>query len=220
MSYMTTTMFAPRIWGFDFSHPQAQVALAAGWRRADILWEDLMVAGNAAWLKGEKSLASMCFRRASWVARLCFDARDLRRATVLVNRGIVAREAGKTVRAAAFFAKAVSIWDSASGQAVADMQIAPRSRSSLFHLRMEALHRDTYHDNFRKRISMIASEVRAAVENYQQDQLPECRLYSRWIGERPTVYDDTRKVIGACLLIVDSPPPDSIKRPSSKRLNS
>ena len=204
MSYMTTTMFAPRIWGSDFSTPQARVALAAGWCRSDILWEELMVAGNIAWKDGNKGQAATCFRRASWVARLCFAQTDPRRATVLVNMGILMRAAGRGGKASGLFRKALSIWDATIERAVAEMQISPRSRSSLFHLRMEALHRDTFHGNFRIRIGNIASEARMAISNYETNQPQECRLYSRWIGEKPTVFDDTRKVLGACLLIVEA----------------
>ena len=203
MSYTTMNMFAPRIWGFDFSTPQAQTALAGGWRKSDILWEELMVAGNGAWAEGDKAVAAKCFFRAAWIARLCFDRRDLRHATALANRGILAKDAGKPARADTFFRKALAHWDAAAERAVADMQIAPRSRSSLFHLRMEALHRDTYHGNFRTRINAIAAEVRTAIANIEAGAPAGCRLFSRWNGERPTVYDDTRKVIGACLLIIE-----------------
>lgn len=204
MSYMTMTMFAPRIWGFDLSGPQARIALQAGWRRSDILWEGLMEGANAAWAAGDRARAAQLFRRASWVARLCFARDDLRRATVLINLGIVARMAGQGRRAAACFARAAAIWDACAERSIAGMQIAPRARSSLFHLRMEARHRDTYHANMRLRLGKIATEVRAAIDALAGGQKPDCRLYARWRGERPNVYDDTRKVLGACLLIVDA----------------
>ena len=204
MSCTTTTMFAPRIWGFDFTTPGARVALAAGWGRTDILWEGLMEAANAAWVDGDQARAGTCFRRASWVARLGFPRDDLRRAAVLASRGILARERGQEPRAQRHFAKAAALWDGCAGEAVAGMQIAPRARSSLFHLRMEARHRETYHDNMRLRLGRIADEVRAAISALQQGQSPGCRLYSRWRGERPNVHDDTRKLLGACLLIPDT----------------
>lgn len=209
MNSTTTNMFAPRIWGSDFSSPQAQVALQAGWRRADILWEELMVAGNVAWLNADRQRAVKCFGRASWVARLCFNQGDLRRAAGLINRGIILREAGRTARASALFQRALSLWDTSAEHAVAEMKISPRARSSLFHLRMEARHRETYHDNFRVRMTKIASEVRTDINNLLADQPRCCRLYSRWIGERPAVFDDTRKVFGACLLIIDGLPTSS-----------
>lgn len=203
MSFMTTNMFAPRIWGFDLSSPAARVARAAGWSRADVLWEGLMEAGNAAWKEGDKHRAATLFRRAYWVARLRFAQGDLRRVSGQVNLGIVARECGQEARAKARFASAGADWDRVVGPAIKTMEISPRARSSLFHLRMEALHRDTYHNNMRLRIGKIADEVRGAIAALEQGGSPECRLYSRWLGERPNVYDDTRKVLGGCLLIVD-----------------
>lgn len=203
MSCTTMNMFAPRIWGFDLGSPEACIARLAGWSRADLLWEDLMERGNAAWVQGDARRAATLFRRAYWVVRLAFARDDLRRATGLVNLGIVAREAGREARARTCLHRAGVLWDACAERAIAGMRIAPRARSSLFHLRMEALHRETYHDNFRTRITRIANEVRAAIRNLEAGQPPECRLYARWLGERPPVHDDTRKVLGACLLIVD-----------------
>jgi len=193
----------PRIWGFDLNSPEARAARQAGWSRADILWEGLMEAANAAWAEGQKKRAGVLFRRAAWVARIAFRRDDLRRATGLVNQGILAREAGLSARANTYFSKAALQWDTQAAAAVAGMKIAPRARSSLFHLRMEARHRETYHDNMRLRLGKIATEVRGAIDALAAGQVPECRLYARWRGERPNVHDDTRKVLGACLLIVD-----------------
>ena len=204
MNSTTTTMFVPRIWGFDLSSPEARVARQAGWGRADILWENLMEAANAAWIANDKARARDLFRRASWVARLCFARQDLRRATVWLNQGILADEAGQKRRAKAGFAKAAAHWDANAMMAVTNMKIAPRARSSLFHLRMEARHRETYHGNMRLRLGKIADELRAAIDRLAMGQGAECRLYARWRGERPNVYDDTRKVLGACLLIIDA----------------
>ncbi|WP_294615024.1 tetratricopeptide repeat-containing protein [uncultured Roseovarius sp.] len=201
---MTTNMFAPHIWGCDLGSPAAQVARAAGWSRADILWEGLMEQVNEAWARGDRSRAATLLRRAHLVARFVFHRNDLRRATVDANLGILAKAAGRHGRAKAHFAKAAKQWDANATASIGAMQIAPRARSSLFHLRMEALHRNTYHDNFRLRIGRIADEVRGAIAALEEGTKPECRLYARWIGERPTVYDDTRKTMAACLLIIDS----------------
>lgn len=204
MSFTTTIMFAPRIWGFDLSTPEARVARQAGWRRADILWEGLMEAANAAFVAGDTARAASLFRRGAWVARLTFARDDLRRATGLVNLGLIARLTGREDRACRLLQKALQNWDYCAEQAIAQMQIAPRARSSLFHLRMEARHRATYHDNLRKRLTAIAAEVGGAIRDLEQRTPPAHRLYSRWLGERPTVYDDTRKVLGACLLIAET----------------
>lgn len=203
MSSMTTNMFAPRIWGFDLNSAEARVARQAGWSHADILWEALMNTANGAWNAGEQTRAKRLFRRARLLASLFFNRNDLRRITGGVNLHILNYGKGNDVRAKASFARAAMQWRDVVGDAVRNMEIAPRARSSLFHLRMEALHRDTYHDNLRLRIGRIAEETQESLEALAKGQRPAHRLYSRWLGERPSVYDDTRKVLGACLLIAD-----------------
>ncbi|MEB8386763.1 tetratricopeptide repeat protein [Rhodobacteraceae bacterium KMM 6894] len=203
MSFMTTNMFALRIWGFDPTSAQTRIALGAGWRRSDILWEGLMEGGNVAWLAGDIPLAARLFRRAFWVAKLTFARSDLRHAAAQANLGMIARRQGRSARATAHFKRAGQVWDAHAADAIALMTIAPRARSSLFHLRMEARHRETYHDNFRLRLSRIGGEVRASLDCLERGKKPTCRLYTRWRGERPNVYDDTRKVLGACLLIAE-----------------
>lgn len=204
MNFMTTTMFAPRIWGFDPSTPEVRIARQSGWRMADILWEYLMEQANVAWTQDDSARAAWGFRRAAWAARLFFAKDDLRHATVMVNQGICAQARGKMTRAQRCFAKALVCWDAHSERALADIQIAPRARSSLFHLRMEARHRATYHANMQLRLSKISAEVRAAVAALADGNTAECRLFSRWRGEKPNVFDDTRKILGACLLIIDA----------------
>nr|MDA3858571.1 tetratricopeptide repeat-containing protein [Roseovarius sp.] len=141
MSYTEMNMFVPRIWGFDLRSTQAQVALQAGWSRADILWEGLMEAANKAALRGDRKTAAKTFRRAFWVAKLAFARGDLRHATVQLNLGILARKCGNEAKAQGHFKTAALHWDRYAEANIAAMTIAPRARSSLFHLRMEALHR-------------------------------------------------------------------------------
>ena len=203
MSYMTMTMFAPRIWGFDLSSPEARIARQAGWRRSDILWEKLMEAANAAYSEGDSNRAASLFRRAHWIEWLGFDRNDPRRITTRVNQSLLARQVGRESAARKGLRRARLAWPDTARGAIEAMQIAPRARSSLFHLRMEARHRETYHDNLRKRITSIAGETHDAICALETGGRPACRLYSRWRGEKPTVFDDTRKLLGACLLIMD-----------------
>lgn len=196
MSFTTTSMFAPRIWGFDPGAPMTRVALQAGWRRRDLMWEALMERGCAAWAAGRTGAASWAFLRARLIAGR-FAGDDLRRATSEAALGVVLRAPGRMRRAEAMFAR------HAEAQ-IAAMQIAPRARSSLFHLRMEARHRDTYHANMRLRLSRIAQETASCLQHMAQGQPAPHRLHARWLGEKPVVFDDTRKVLSACLLIPDS----------------
>lgn len=202
MSFTTTTMCARRIWGSD---PRRAVARAAGWRRADDLWESLTEAGQAAWAAGDTRRARRALRLAHWVSVLGLGRDDLRRATSLVNRALLDRNAGAEHRAQRRLAAARALWQAQAARAVQAMQIHPRARSSLFHLRMEALHRATYHDNMRLRIFRICEETAQAMAALADARAPGCRLYSRWRGERPMVHDDTRRVLSACLLILEDP---------------
>ncbi len=204
MNCTTMTMFAPRIWGFDPGSPQVRVARQAGWRWSDLLWESLMETANNAWAEGDRAGAERGFRRARRVSGLTFATGDPRRMTALLNLAILAQASGHSARAKRLYRRALPVWGSTISPAIARMEIAPRARSSLFHLRMEARYRQTYHDNFRLRVSKIADEVRETLEQLALGKAPGCRLYARWRGERPNVYDDTRKVLGACLLIIDT----------------
>ena len=64
------------------------------------------------------------------------------------------------------------------------MEIKPRIRSSLFHLRMEAKHRGQYQDNLRLRLGRIADETGETLAHLGRAQRPH-RHFARWRGEKP-----------------------------------
>ncbi|WP_254656433.1 tetratricopeptide repeat protein [Roseovarius sp. 217] len=202
MSYVEMNMFAPRIWGFERGDTEMRVARAAGWSRADLVWERLTEAGCAAYTAGDRTGAARMLRRAGWVARLFFQAQDMRRATSLANLAVLARDAGQGARAERLQKQALSRWMGAS-EAVGGIVFKPRSRSSLFHLRMEALHRDTFHDNMRKRYRAIAAESDQALRRLLTGARPDRPICARWRGEKPPVFDDGRKFLAAALLIAE-----------------
>ena len=78
---------------------------------------------------------------------------------------------------------------------------ARRARSSLFHMRMEAKHWDTYRANMRTRFARFAAEAGDCLEALAEDRPPPHRLRGRWRAEKPGVFDDTRKLLAAALLI-------------------
>lgn len=195
MSSMTTNMFAPRIWVFDRRDTEWRVAREAGWSRADLIWERLMEAGNLA----AQGRAARLFAQADWLARLCFAKNDPRRATALAAR---ARWCDRAERAEIFQKQALAVWRHVS-EYIEQMEIRPRARSSLFHLRMEAKHRQTYHDNLRHRLTLIAGETEGTLRRLTGENDLAHRHFSRWKGEKPSVHDDTRKLLSACLLIPD-----------------
>lgn len=202
MNFTTTNMFGPHIWGFKSADQDMRIAREAGWLRSDLVWERLMESANQNWADANHHKAARQFWQADMLARLFFDPADLRCATTAANRAIVAQSRSHMDQADKFQKKALKIWRGAV-QTIADMKVAPRARSSLFHLRMEALHRDTFHDNMRTRFERFAGETGETLQTLTDGADPKHRHFSRWRGERPSVYDDTRKILAACLLIID-----------------
>lgn len=202
MSYVEMNMFAPRIWGFDRDDAEMRMARASDWSRADLVWERLTEAAHAAYTSGDLRGTGRLLTAADWVGRLCFDHGDLRRANSAANRAILARSQGRTARAEALQKQALALWRGAGGQ-IDSLEFRPRSRSSLFHLRMEALHRDQFHANMRTRYHRIAAETEQALR-LLTGATPQGRpLYARWRGEKPPVFDDSRKFLAAALALID-----------------
>ncbi len=176
------------------------IARKAGWRRADLHWERLQEQGCALLLAGERVGARRCFRQAGWIALWQFGKSDPRRAATLANLALADRLAGHEARARRRYAKAHKLWAGVDAW-IAGMEAARRARSSLFHMRMEARHWDTYQDNMRVRMRAFAAETAEALAAFERGAPSPHRLYERWRGEKPNVFDDTRKFLAAALLV-------------------
>ena len=205
MSFMTMNMSALPIWGSK-SDTEMKVAREAGWSRADLIWERVTERALQAWSDSSdaqaRKVAHRSFVVADLIARVCFSAGDLRRAASAANLSLSLSDKGRAAAAEAQQVRALQVWAGAKQQ-IDGMTILPRSRSSLFHLRMEALHRDTYHGNLRTRIGKFAAETEETLRALTGRSSNPHRHYARWRGEKPTVFDDTRKVLSACLMIAD-----------------
>lgn len=195
-------MFAPRIWGFDRDDAEMRVALAAGWSRADLVWERLTEAAHTAFSQGELRRSGRLLLGADWVSRLFFDASDLRRANTLANLSLLAFRQGHDARAETLQKRALSVWAGAAS-VIDSLEFRPRSRSSLFHLRMEALHRDQFHANMRTRYRRIAEETEQALRILTVAAPSDRPFFARWRGEKPPVFDDSRKFLAAALALID-----------------
>jgi hypothetical protein len=193
-------MFVLPIWGSNHRDDQMRAALAAGWQRSDLWWERLQEQANCNWINGRRVKAQWQFRIAWWLSSMAFTRTDARQVTSLANMAISARRRGAETLAQRRYARAIKHWALVPA-GLTDMQISPRARSSLFHLRMEARYRDTYHANMQKRIGLIIAESAKCLQALAAAQPLPHRLYTRWKGEKPTVYDDTRKLLAACLLL-------------------
>lgn len=202
MSYVEMNMFAPRIWGFDRDDAEMRVALASDWSRADLVWERLTEAAFAAFSAGDLRRTGRLLVGADNVARLFFGPNDLRRANTAANRALLARRQGNTTRAEKLQKQALTLWAGARGSIDA-LEFRPRSRSSLFHLRMEALHRDQFHTNMRTRYHRIAEETEQVLRGLTSAPSASRPMFSRWRGEKPPVFDDSRKFLAAALALID-----------------
>jgi hypothetical protein len=181
-----------------------RAARAAGWRPSDLWWERLQERANSDWAAGRRRRAAWSFRLAHGLAMARFPAGDPRRATSLANIGFLARRRGDDAAAVRRYRQAVRLWSAVPGT-LPTLEIRPRARSSLFHLRMELRHGDTYRANLRARLAGFVAEAGAALEALARGDPPPARLHARWLGEKPAVFDDTRKLLAACLLIASEP---------------
>ena len=132
---------------------------ARRWVLADQLWERLVEAGLAAFDAGRLDDAG-----ALWISALAhaerFAGDDPRRATALNNIAAVRHLRGGAAEAEHFYRAALDAWAAAEPWIDA-MAIAPRARSSLFHLRLEEKHRADYRRIARGELRKLLDEGRA-----------------------------------------------------------
>ncbi len=155
---------------------------AAGWRRADAVWERLQETGNRCLGAGAASEAARAFRHAGWVAMLAFRRADPRRATTLANLALADRLAGREARARRRYARARALWAGVDGY-IAAMRIARRSRSARLDRAMEARHLETFRQNMRLRMTGIARATGTALAALEAGAPVRARLAARWQTE-------------------------------------
>jgi hypothetical protein len=177
-----------------------RAALRAGWKRRDLIWERTMERSNLALQSGNQAEAIRGFQNMYMFARIMFDKADPRYATSVANAAYADQLTGKLHRSETRFQTAKKLWAALPPQ-LENIGISPRARSSLFHLRMEARHWDTYCANAKVRLGKFLEEADEALTNISEGSAPSHRLYSRWRGEKPNVFDDTRKYLSAALLL-------------------
>ena len=179
---------------------QTKVALNSGWHRSDIVWERWQEEANRQFKLGRPLWAAMRFIAADFVARLRFESHDPRRVASVANLGFAFRLIGLRRLARRYYRIAVSEWEGVP-DTLNDIEIKPRARSSLFHLRLEAVHRETFRENRVARLRAMVAETGECLDCLLADRPVPHRLYDRWLGEKPPIFDDVRKLLSACLLI-------------------
>lgn len=186
-------------------------ARAAGWRDCDLRWERLQERALGALRQGNPSTAARIWRQGWLLAFLRFRRDDPRYAASTANLGLVARLAGRERLARRRYAAALKQWGVVPDR-IRSMAIARRGRSSLFHLQMEAVHWGAYDQSLRNNALRLADDTALRLDLASRGQPAPGQRCDRWPGEKPAIFDDLRKFLGAALLIAaDVQNPDHIR---------
>ena len=182
--------------------------LSAGWTEADPAWEAAAEGAAEAAARNDHESAKSEAGHALQLARANFDPADPRLGTSLANYGVCLRLAGDAGSHEALFREALEVWRRADAW-IARMDAPRVARSSLFHMRMEAQHREVYRERWLKRWKEIADEATAKVAalsdtSYLQAAAAADAL-ARWRRERPAMLNDTRKLMAAAFLLLAPP---------------
>src|SRR4029453_968013 len=94
----------------------------------------------------------------SWSAGASLEPSDPRLGTALANFGLCLEQVGDG-GGARLFGEALDVWR-ASGPWIARMDAPRMARSSLFHMRMELAHRETYRARWQIRWREMAEEAK------------------------------------------------------------
>ena len=182
-----------------------QDLIAAGWSEADLEWERLTEAAVSALAAGRNDEAFEGFGAALRLARTKLAKDDPRLATSLSNHAAAMVAAGEGAMTGQVRASALQAWSDCERWIGA--MTAPRTaRSSLFHLRMERLHRPAYEERWRVKGRELLAGVRAEIGTMENlvlvDAVTAGERLSRWQRERPVGLNDPRKLLGTVILLV------------------
>lgn len=179
--------------------PTLAALITAGWSEADLQWERLSEAALAALAEGQVEPARELYAQALRLARTEFAPGDPRLAASLSNQAVV-----QPVSSGRIEASAAQAWASC-GRWI-DMMSAPRTaRSSLFHLRMERLHRPAYEERWRVKARDMLETLRrdhGAMDSLELlDRNEAAQRLLQWDRERPAGMSDPRKFMAAMILL-------------------
>ena len=172
----------------------------AGWRNAEVIWEQVQEAGAECERAGDWAEAAELWRGALDLAREHLRPGDLRSATSVANLAVAERRAGDYAAAARGFEEALSLWG-AGGEWVESLEPVARARSSTFHLRLESKHPGAYDRFPRERYRILAREGREVLVARRDGRPDDSDRLARWRRERPAGFNDWRRLLGAVLLV-------------------
>jgi hypothetical protein len=187
----------PENWSF-------QDLIAAGWSEADLEWERLTEAALSDLAAGRKSEAVKGFGKALRLARTDLASDDPRLAASLCNHAAAMTAAGEGAMTGQIRASAIQAW--AGCESWIDKMTAPRTaRSSMFHLRMERLHRPAYEERWREKgrelLAGLRTEIGALEKPVLIEPMEAGERVARWRRERPVSLSDPRKLLAAVILL-------------------
>ncbi len=206
MSCTTTSMYGeptlvPEAWN-------AQELLNAGWSEADLAWESTAERMAEAISEKDYVRAKEEAGHALRIARADFEPIDPRLGTSLANYGLCLSLSGDNQGGAPLFLKALEAWRRTDPW-IARMRAPRVARSSLFHMRMEALHRETYRALWQKRWREIAEDAKKRLDALNTPNAtavaPTTDVLAQWLRERPAMLNDTRKLMAAAYLLLAPP---------------
>jgi hypothetical protein len=187
-----------------------QELLDAGWSEADLAWEAAAERAAEAVAAKDLALAKEEAGKALRLARASFEPIDPRLGTSFANFGVCLALAGDNSGSDRLFADALDVWRRADPW-ITRMDAPRIARSSLFHMRMEMRHRDSYRARWRERWLELTEEARERLEALKGDPGGLVGVgvdaFARWRRERPAMLNDTRKLMAAiCLLLAPAVP--------------
>lgn len=188
-----------------------QELVNAGWSEADLAWEAAAERMAEAAAEDDLVQAKSQAGQALQIARAAFEPIDPRLGTSLANYGLCLSLSGDSEGVAYLFREALHAWRAASPW-IARMDAPRIARSSLFHMRMEERHRDTYRARWQKRWQEMAGEAKVRIEtlnaSHEAIGAAAAESLARWRRERPAMLNDTRKLMAAAFLLLAPPAPD------------
>ena len=188
-----------------------QELLTAGWSEADLAWERAMEDTVEAVAQQDLMRAKSGAGEALQTARASFEPIDPRLGTSLANFGLCLQLCGQSEGVANLFRQGLDVWQGA--RPWLNRMEAPRvARSSLFHMRMELLHRGTYRARWQERWQAMAGEAKeriaALATSNGVTSAVSAGALARWRRERPAMLNDTRKLMAAAFLLLAPPAKD------------
>lgn len=153
----------------------------------ELSWITCQEKAREMFLAGQEQAACTEWRNSAGIAEQ-FSTNDPRRAASLNNLGIALRIEDDNHESERLYRESEQAWKNATLW-VEEMELQPRARSSLFHLRLESRHAKTYDNKIRGTYQQILSAGYAVTLNNIGELLGSLGLDSQACGLCEQAYD-------------------------------